>query len=694
MKASIIYIGILLCFSSLLPFAALSMPQSDDMHRLIRKAGDMNMRFKYDSAIACLDSAYAFAEKENNQAFIAHINRLKGYAYLKKHRYDSADYYLDKALKQAKSTGNDTISAIAELNLGWVLQQTGKSDSALYYYQNALNIYRSMADTLGMATAYNYLAVYYKFSGDYDKGLENALHANYIFLKSGNLERYVNSLIQLGNIYERLNDNDTALACYEKANRLSIKNNFQRYIVSSYINIAVIHYKLGKQLMENNELLKAKEEYNLTKKYYQNAIEIEERNRNKSSLTVLYSNFSILSRRMGDDSAAIESAKKSIRIAKEINDPGAQLRALNNLGICYKEINDYSKAESCYLEGLALAKKLNHTEELGNIAGNLANIYELEGNYKKALEYSGQKAAYRDSLFNEKKQKLIEKHKTNYEILHLKDLNRIKELDKKRIRAERNVTVWVGISVVVLLLGLMIFFRMRARKNRIIAEQRIQKLEDEKKLMAAQAVLVGQEKERERIARELHDGIGVLLSTASIHFSSVEDKADKETGEMLKKANKLLKEASKEVRQISHNMMPGVLSKFGLQDAIEDMFEDVEDAGEINVDLRLELGGKRLPEDMEIMLYRVIQEMLNNTLKHAKASKITFSLIKESDRVKMEYADDGVGFEEENLPEGKNLGLSGIRSRVEYLGGTVKLDSRPGKGTRYSIVIPLKADGK
>jgi len=264
----------------------------------------------------------------------------------------------------------------------------------------------------------------------------------------------------------------------------------------------------------------------------------------------------------------------------------------------------------------------------------------------------------------------------------------LKEMEKKKIRLERNLSYWIGASLIFILVVFLLYFRMRARKNRIIAEQRIQKLEDEKKLMAAQSVMVGQEKERERIARELHDGIGVLLSTASIHFSSVESKTDKETAEMLKKANKLLREAHKEVRQISHNMMPGVLSKFGLQEGIEDLFENVEEAGETEVDLDITCGDKRLPQNMEIMIYRIIQEMINNTLKHAKATRISFSVLRTEETVRMEYRDNGIGFDEEKLPHGKNLGLSGIRSRVEYLGGTIELKSEKRKGTEYMIIIP------
>ena len=688
MKATL-HIYIMLGFAFCIPLSGVSVPQNNAMVHLIREANNLNSRFSYDSAIISLNRAYVLAEKSNNQVFIAQINRLKGYTFMKKHQYDSAKFYLNRSIHQSDALNNDSIKALAKLNLGWILQQTGRSDSALSYYQDALNLYVNTADTPGMALAYNYLAVYYKFSGDFEKGLENALHANYIFRKSGNLERYANSLIQLGNIYEKLDDDDTALACYEKAYRLGIENDFPRYVISSSVNIAVIHYKRGIKLNENGEPLKAKAEYELAKEYYQKAIDFNEKIQNKSELTILYSNLSILYRRMDDDSAAIESAKKAIRIAQEINNVGAQLRALNNLGICYKNLKDFSKAESCYLKGLALAKKLKYTQELENMTYNLSNVYELQGDYKKALKYSRLAMAYQDTLFNEKKQKLIEEHKTNYEILLLKDQQRITRLKEEKARQERNIIYGVASIVVVILILFFVLFRMRTRKNRIIAEQRIQKLEDEKKLMAAQSVMVGQEKERERIARELHDGIGVLLSTASIHFSSVESKTDKETAEMLKKANKMLREAHKEVRKISHNMMPGVLSKFGLREAIEDLFENVEDAGEIEVDLDITCGEGRLSQNMEIMIYRIIQEMINNTLKHAKATRIVFSVARTEEAVRMEYRDNGIGFDEEKLPRGKNLGLSGIRSRVEYLGGTIELKSEKGKGTSYSVSIPL-----
>ncbi len=660
-----------------------------DLQSYLRHAKSYEKQYNYAAARLTYDSAIAIAQYREDALWLAQLYRLKGRSYIFSDQNDSAVIFLEDAVQIADSLDIDTILAMAYINIGNIMHDWGLPDSSVYYYKESRALYASAGDSIGVGKTYSSLAIHYKYSGDFEKGIENALKANIIFKKFDRTESYVRSLINLGNIYEKLRENDTALSCYKLSYKLSKKNNLPVLAAISLMNRGIIFYNYGIGEKINGETGKALIRFEQAKSEFLKAMEFSKSINDQKRLAQLYSNISLCNKKLGNIKEAINYARDAVTIFKELGNINGLIFALNSLGSCYEYNEDYQKAKACYFESLELAKKAKQKEAIKKTSFNLSNVYNLQGDYKKALEYYRLSADYQDSLFNEKKQKLIEEHKTQYEILHLKDMNRIKELDKKRMRAVRNVTLWVSVFVVVVLLGSLLFMRMRARKNQIIAAQKIQKLEDEKKLMAAQSVLVGQEKERERIARELHDGIGVLLSTASIHFSSVETKTDKATGEMLKKANKLLKEASKEIRQISHNMMPGVLSKFGLKEAIEDLFEEVEDASDAKVDLRLYMGEERLPESMEIMIYRVVQEMLNNTLKHTKASKITFSFSKEDGMISMEYTDDGVGFYEEKLPQGKNLGLSGIRSRIDYLGGKLKMESRPGEGTRYSIIIPL-----
>jgi signal transduction histidine kinase len=276
-----------------------------------------------------------------------------------------------------------------------------------------------------------------------------------------------------------------------------------------------------------------------------------------------------------------------------------------------------------------------------------------------------------------------EKKEDEAKILRLENSNKQKALERNRILGS-------SVAVVLLLILTLIFFRYRSRKNRVIAAQRIQQLEDEKKIIEAQSVMVGQERERKRIAQELHDSLGVLLSTAKIHFKKVVSKTtDENIHDLVEKADNLLKDASEEVREISHNIMPGVLSKLGLSEAIEDLLDEVEDAGKVEVNYQVEEIPDRLPENTEIMLFRVVQELVNNTLKHAEATRIDFILQRSGTHIRIEYTDNGKGFNPDTVQEDKSLGLSGIRSRIDFLKGILTIDSQPNGGARFNISIPI-----
>ena len=643
---------------------------------LIKTANNFYNNYQYDSAIVYYNKAQEEADKTSNDVKISQILSLKGRYFRHESKNDLAYKSYFEARRKALKLKNDTLCALADIGLGHIYERRGSLDSASYFYQHALTDYENVHDSLGVGLALLHLSMFYQTKIDYEKSLLYALESYRTYKKlNPNNEYYIWTVMNLGNIYEALKEYDTALSCYNQSYRLSVQKNYESLAYQSTINKALIYY-------HNKDYEKAKDEFLKAVPFYKKINDTEE-------LSIIYLNTAIMHQHLGNFEEALKLSLKSLKYAREAVSKEVETKALLTLALTYKKKKDYEKAEKYYLESIALAEKAGLLKSLKTAYNNMAVLYKTTGKYKKGYEYLVKCSQVTDSITDKEKIRAREKYKAEYELLHLQDQNRINELEKRRVTFQRNLTIVIGILVIVLLLIILVSFRMRAKKNRIIAEQKIQKLEDEKKLMAAQSILVGQEKERERIARELHDGIGVLLSTASIHFSSVESKTDKETSEMLKKANKLLKDASKEVRQISHNMMPGVLSKFGLQEAIEDIFEDVEEAGDMKVELDIALGDERLAENTEIMIYRIVQEMLNNTLKHAQASAISMLLTKKDNNLIIEYKDNGIGFDETKLPKNKNLGLLGIRTRVEYLGGTVDMKSEPGKGISYKIIIPF-----
>ena len=204
------------------------------------------------------------------------------------------------------------------------------------------------------------------------------------------------------------------------------------------------------------------------------------------------------------------------------------------------------------------------------------------------------------------------------------------------------------------------------------------------------SMIEGQEAERLRIAKDLHDSLGGLLSTVKAHFTGIrQEQKQLNESSLAIKTNDLIDEACIEVRRISHNMMPHALSISGLQGALQDMSERLSDEGyqttfEIN-------GVPELENTKEVMVYRLMQEIISNIRKHAQAKSIFIQIFGHKKELNITVEDDGTGFDVAKAVEKGGLGLKSIQSRVAYLDGTINWDSQPGQGTTINITIPTTA---
>ena len=196
----------------------------------------------------------------------------------------------------------------------------------------------------------------------------------------------------------------------------------------------------------------------------------------------------------------------------------------------------------------------------------------------------------------------------------------------------------------------------------------------------------GQEDERKRIAEDLHDRVGSILSTVKLYFNSLNTKIDTFQGEnnqQFEKANTLLDEAVDEIRRISHNLISSILMKFGLGPALKDLCETVEGAQQIKVDLQMHGIDQRLNNQLEISLYRIIQELISNILKHATATEITISITHQNGNLNILVEDNGKGFDTSVIPNG--IGLKNIKSRILKLNGQINIDSVTDRGTIVNL---------
>ena len=232
--------------------------------------------------------------------------------------------------------------------------------------------------------------------------------------------------------------------------------------------------------------------------------------------------------------------------------------------------------------------------------------------------------------------------------------------------------------------------RELAENNKRLLEEKIEGLLKKQELKSIVNVLEIQEAERRRIAQDLHDRLGGMLATVKLLFQSIEvgiDSLQIQNKEAYSRALNILDGAGDEVRKVAHNLVSGALKNFGLEVALKELGEAIQTAESIAFESSFHGLSTRLPLKLETHIYRVVKELVSNTLKHAKAQKVTLQLLRDGEQLNLVYEDDGVGFDPAMGTDG--IGMKNIASRVQDLKGDFHIDSGKGAGTTVIINVPI-----
>jgi signal transduction histidine kinase len=291
-----------------------------------------------------------------------------------------------------------------------------------------------------------------------------------------------------------------------------------------------------------------------------------------------------------------------------------------------------------------------------------------------------------DSLLSDETKKRIDYLNAKYQSAQ-RESQILQLQDEKKIQS-----IWIYASVggVILLIIIMIFIYKNYRKKQLIDKQQIEQLRKEKQLEATQAVLVGETSERTRISRELHDGLGGLLSGTKLILNNMKGNVvlTESNVSHFDHALLLLDTSITELRRVAYNMMPENLHHFGLKRAMEEFCNGLNSAA---TSVRFSFFGAdaRFEQNSEVIIFRIAQELLNNALKHASASEINIQLVQEDARISLTVQDNGKGFDISGVDVNKSSGLRNIRSRVDSLGGQFSVDSQPGQGSEMTVEINI-----
>lgn len=340
--------------------------------------------------------------------------------------------------------------------------------------------------------------------------------------------------------------------------------------------------------------------------------------------------------------------------------------------------------------GLQISQRIAHRENIRDAYHFLAEAYAMEGDHSKAYLYQHRFSLLKDSLLNEQNLRTIAEMKARYEldkkeqdIRTLKEKEKVLAAEQQQASLIRNLVL--GLTGLILLIGFLFYNRYRlAQKNAY--QVTINRQQNE----MFQGILSAQEKERQRIAGDLHDGLGSLLSSARLQMGLMnqgETTLAPEQLEHYEAAYAMIDQASRDLRNISHSIMPASLTKLGLAPALENVIKGLGNGTTVSFRFHAHNMEERPDAAVEIALYHITMELLNNILKHSRGTEATVQLTRFADHINLLVEDNGKGFNP--AKPGNGIGLSSIRSRIDFLGGTIDIDSSPGRSTTVSIDVPV-----
>ena len=385
--------------------------------------------------------------------------------------------------------------------------------------------------------------------------------------------------------------------------------------------------------------------------------------------------------------------RQTLALDQASGDGQAQGESWLNLGDALALLHRPAEAESAYRRALPLARQARALPLVRVAYNAFATLYEETGRPAQALAWQKRFIALNDSLYEQGRADQAAELQTKYETEEQAARNRLQAArlrTQQQVIRRRNVQLGAGLVIAVLLASLAYLLLNRRRLQREVEfGQERQQLER----LRAQAVLDAEEAERRRIGADLHDGVGQLLTAAKLNLEALAETLPAPQPEVLANALSLVDDSFREVRGISHNLLPNALLKRGLVQAVREFLAKVSPSARLKVNLEV-VGlddGPRLLPAVESVLFRVIQELVQNILKHAQATEVTLQLVRHPQELTILVEDNGVGFDPAMLPPDAGIGLKNVESRVAYLSGRANFDSSPGRGTTVTLEVPLNS---
>ncbi len=594
---------------------------------------------------------------------------------------NSMEFY-QQALEIARRSKNNGNVFLTWINIGNCYIETNKMDSAIAGFDSSIAVARILKDSLLVARGIANMGNVYLHKNDRVKSLELYLLAAKM-IELGNSPILPILYSNINALLEEQQEHTRALEFANKAVALAIKNRDTTSLVDAYINMSVSYNQLKQYDTAFHLLEKALLLANTKADLYQ--------------LVTIYNNMGDYFRVKNDFPAAEVKYLEMYRYSKQMGNQYFLSSAALVLAKVNYELKNQQTALKYILESEQLANAIGERAELKDIYEVRAQIEEAAGNFKLASSYYSKTLDLSDSLFKAETSEKVAEVEARYQ--NEKKQQDIIQLEKDKaihlltIKHKTTLNYFLLASVVVLLILALMIYRYFINGQQLAKQQdelqqiHISQLEKDKQLVVVDSMLKGQEEERTRLAKDLHDGLGGLLSGIKFSLSNMKDNliVTPDNMSVFERSLDMIDTAIKELRRVAHNMMPEMLTKFGLDEALNEYCNAINATKLLSVKYQSHGMASRIDQSAEIIIYRIIQELLNNVLKHSAATEVFVQLVRDNSRLSVVVEDNGKGFSVHQPSGNTGVGLSNIRSRVDYLKGQLDVHSAPDKGTLINM---------
>lgn len=602
---------------------------------------------------------YTLAKHDTNQVKILLDI---GYA-LEAEMPDSALSVYRMAIRKSLQANYPVGAGRALMYSGIVHSNSGDHDSSFYNYSLALKQFEKARYQTGIASTYVNRGVLHNYHGDYQLAMEDYLAGIRIYEEENDSYRLLSCYGNVGGIFVELQQFEKGQEYFKKELNLAIELNDSSMMADAYNNLGFSFQTL--QLADS------------AMHYYLLAYRLAAKQKSDYLQFLCNNNIADLLASLGRVEEALPYAMESIRFAKTLGNPYNVFGAYKNLGARHLELEQYEIADLYLDSAIFIGKQIGAKDMLADAYLFQSENKAKQQNFEKAYELQHLHKMYADSVFKEEQLQQLNEFEIAYES-EKKDRNIAEqELILERNQKESQLMAAGVAALLVVILFILIYFRQKQK----LKNEKLLAMQKEKEVAVVRSMMDGEEHERLRIARGLHDGLSAMLAGVKMKFSTVK------TVDELEPAIESLDKASKEVRRIAHNMMPEVLLNYGLEAAIKEFTESLNQDDGFQIDLQLVNIHLKLDSSSQLMIYRIVQELLNNVIKHAKAKNVLVQVSQFNNTLSLTVEDDGVGFDLEKALAKKSIGLSNLQARVEFLNGTLSIDSSKEKGTSTYIEL-------